>query len=265
MGEGDLSQPFEPRPCAQAIGRRRPLAAPVEGHHRRPRERRGVEGARRVRQVVLDEVPAVRAVGAGAAEPRPQVVGSPVGELTGCVDDRGEEERVPRRLPLRGRGVCARLQRQGDRRLVAVVPEEQEGIVRVGDVVNLDEADTGLAQAVVDRVVRQLVGGEGDRSLAVLDAGEALLLGRRHHPSVHDQARRGVVVDRVDAERVHPSSPPCRPWRVPAGVPGVQGASPVDRRELARPGRIPPPPPVRALPAPGLTAWLGFCRLLVNN
>ena len=50
-------------------------------------------------------------------------------------------------------------------------------------------ADPRLAQAIVDRVERQLPGRERHRALAVLDAGESLLLGRGdHRPSRTRQA-----------------------------------------------------------------------------
>ena len=99
------------------------------------------------------------------------------------------------------------LQRQRDGRLVAMAAEQEKGIVGVGDVIDVDETDPGFPQAVVDRVERQLVRGEGDRPLGVLDAREAFLLHRRNDPAIVDQTGRGVVIDRVDAKDVHLLSP----------------------------------------------------------
>jgi hypothetical protein len=48
-------------------------------------------------------------------------------------------------------------------------------------------------------VVRQLVRGERDRPLAVLDLREALFLGGRDDGAVAHEARRRVVVRRVDS------------------------------------------------------------------
>src|SRR5579885_606583 len=76
-------------------------------------------------------------------------------------------------------------------------------MVVLGDVVDVAEGDLRLAQAVVDGVERQLVSGEWNRALAVLDPREALFLRCRDHLPIADQAGGRVVVDRVDAERVH--------------------------------------------------------------
>src|SRR5690606_17427601 len=85
-------------------------------------------------------------------------------------------------------------------------PQQERRVERVGDVVYLGQVDPGLAQAVVDGVEGQFPGGERDRTLAVLDPGEALLLRGGNHPAVRDQAGSRVVVDGVDAERVHRAS-----------------------------------------------------------
>jgi hypothetical protein len=74
---------------------------------------------------------------------------------------------------------------------------------RVGHVVDLVHRDARLAQAVVDGVEGQLPGVERHRALAVLHVREALVLGGGDHHAVPHQARRVVVVHRVDSKRDH--------------------------------------------------------------
>src|SRR5687768_1701413 len=87
-----------------------------------------------------------------------------------------------------------------------MIREEQLRVERVRDVVDIGELDARGLEAVVDGVIGKLPGGEGQRALAVLDAREALLLGGRAHCAVDHQARRRVVVCRIDAERDHAAS-----------------------------------------------------------
>jgi hypothetical protein len=154
MGHVHLAQSRQGTPLPQAIGRRCPLAAPVEREDRRARERRGVESAGGVGDVVLHEVPAVWTSGPCTLETLREVVGRAARQLARGVDDRGEEERIPGRLPFGWRRVGARFERQGDRRVVAVHAEQQGGIVGIGDVIDIDQRDPGLTQAIVDRVER---------------------------------------------------------------------------------------------------------------
>src|SRR5208337_4391593 len=112
-----------------------------------------MKGAGRVRQVVRDEVPPVGAVGASSAEPGAQVMGRPVGQLPGRVDDRCEKKRVPGGFPFRRNRMSAWLQGKSDRRGASVLAAEQVGVVRIGHMVDVYQVDSRLSQAVVDRMV----------------------------------------------------------------------------------------------------------------
>jgi hypothetical protein len=87
-----------------------------------------------------------------------------------------------------GRAVGARLQRQGEGRLLPVCAQELIRVVRVSDLVDVGERNARHPQAVVYGMVGQLIGGERHRALGVLDPGKALLFHRRKHPAVPDQA-----------------------------------------------------------------------------
>src|SRR5690606_7266036 len=163
---------------AQAVRRRRALAAPVERHDGGALERRGVEGAGGVGGVVVDEVPAVGTIRRDAAEPGGQTVRRAAGQVARRVDDRGQEERVPGRGPFLWRGLGARLQGQLDGRRPGVAAEQLVRIERVGYVVDVGQAGAGRAQTVVDCQEGQFPGRERNGALAVLNVREALLLGR---------------------------------------------------------------------------------------
>jgi hypothetical protein len=195
---------------AQAISRRSEvaissggeLAAAVERHHRRFGERGREEGARFVREVMLDVVPAPVPAVFCAGEPFPDVVRRAVHKLALRVHHVGEGERLPRRGPGLLGGEGARLDRQPDVAM-AIFFHQLVGIERIGNVVDVGELDAARAEAVVDGVEGQLPGGEGQGPLAVLDAREALFLRCREHAAVLHQAGRRIVERRVDAERDH--------------------------------------------------------------
>ena len=96
---------------------------------------------------------------------------------------------------------------------------------------NLGWFQTGLCQAPRGRLFRQLPGGEGDRSVTVLATRETLLLRGGHGDAVHDERRRRVVKERVDAQHLHALEPPVLPaWPQPPGcreaLPGSPAAKP---------------------------------------
>src|SRR5690606_6859207 len=74
----------------------------------------------------------------------------------------------------------------------------------IADVVDVRELDARVLEAPVDRVIRELPCGERHGTLAVLDAGEALLLRRGDHVPVLDETGGRIVISGVDAERIHP-------------------------------------------------------------
>src|SRR3712207_8516982 len=84
----------------------------------------------------------------------------------------------------------------------------QRGVEGVGDRVELLGADAGLPQTPRRGQLGQLPGAPRQRTLAVLAPAEPLLLCRGHDPAVDDQGRRRVVADRVDAQDLHPCTPP---------------------------------------------------------
>src|SRR5213075_1398274 len=61
----------------------------------------------------------------------------------------------------------------------------------------------GRLEAIIDRVIRQLPRREWNGPLAVLDAREALLFGRRDDVAIVNEARGRIVISSIDAERVH--------------------------------------------------------------
>jgi hypothetical protein len=203
MRKVDLPESLQPVAAAHVIGGRGLLPASIQRQHRGMIERRGKKGAGGVRHVVLHEMPPVGTIRPRAPEACAQVVWRAAGEMPRGVDDGRQEERIPRGFPFGRRRVRAWLQGQRDGRLVAMAAEQEKGIVGVGDVIDVDEADPGFPQAVVDRVERQLVRGEGDGPLGVLDTREAFLLRCCDDPAILHQTGRGVVIDRVEAKDVH--------------------------------------------------------------
>ena len=68
--------------------------------------------------------------------------------------------------------------------------------------VDVGEGDARLAQAIVDRVERQLPSRERHGALGMLDVREALVLGRGDDEAVDHHGRGRVVIGGVDAQRV---------------------------------------------------------------
>src|SRR5690242_6724882 len=69
--------------------------------------------------------------------------------------------------------------------------------------IDIGQLGARFAEAEVDRVIRQLPDGEGQRPLAVLDAREALFLRGGDDDAVAHEARGGIVERGVDAQRDH--------------------------------------------------------------
>src|SRR4051812_19672322 len=134
-------------------------------------------------------------------EPFTDVVRRTVHKLALRVHHIGESERLPGGSPgLLGReraGLERKLKRE------AVVLEQRRGVVRVRDVIDVGKLDARRLEAEIDRVVRQLPYGEGERPLAVLDAREALFLGGGDDGAVLDEAGGGIVEGGVEAQRDH--------------------------------------------------------------
>ena len=116
---GICTSPMRAGDCASlVIAGRDPFPPSIEGENSRALERRGEKRAGRVRDVVLDEMPLIGTVRARALEAGGEVVRGSAGEMARRVDHRGDEEGIPGRLPLGGYRVRARLERQGERRLI---------------------------------------------------------------------------------------------------------------------------------------------------
>jgi hypothetical protein len=183
---------------------RRVLAAAVESQHGAFVEGRREERARLMREVMRHEVPSPRRLCARRAQTTLQVMRDAAFELARRIDDVRQEERIPgfmtRDANRRG------LERQRDLARHPAAIDEQVGRERIRYVVDRVDVDAGLAQAIVDRVERQLPRRERDGPLAVLDLREALLFGRRDDLAVDDEARGRIVERRVDAERPHGAS-----------------------------------------------------------
>jgi len=179
--EGDLLHQLERIPFADADRRRRPLADAVESEHRGLLERGRVEGARRVRLVMLGEED-VRRLGEAAA-------------LQRLVDVRRNPQLLaqPDRDRLHRRAQAAR--RHGQIGLQDAVELEQRLVVedhaaQIGAV-----GDAAFGEAVAHGVV-----GE---PFVVLLAREALFLRRGDDPPFVDQAGRRIVVIATDAQELH--------------------------------------------------------------
>src|SRR5438552_14886502 len=151
------------------------VAQPIGREHRGLLERRDKESAGQMRPVVLDAVH----IRANAGRVRTAGLGY-------LLADPGEMSQSP--------GTTQRETRQanGIERLCA---QSRPRVSWNGDVVNLGNRDAGLTKAVTHRV--------GRKSRGVLDAIEALLLGRGHELTVADDGGRGVPMVGVDAEDVH--------------------------------------------------------------
>ncbi len=178
--EGDLAQEPQAVPLADADRRRRPLADAVERQDRRLLEGRGVEGARRVRLVVLGEVDLLRLADAAAVQ--------------GILDLGRDPQLLAQPQRQRHHGRAQPLRRHGQVGLEDAVELEQRLVVE-DDPVEPSPFHSALGQAVAH--------GVGWEALVVLLAGEPFLLGGGDDaPAVH-QAGGRVVVVATDAEQLH--------------------------------------------------------------
>ena len=105
--------------------------------------------------------------------------------------------------PVHRRPTCRRLQRQRDGVVAASDTGKQIRIKRIGDVVDVAKRCIGLAQAIVDRVIRKLPDRERNRPLAVLHVREAFLFGGGQNLAITHDAGCAVVVGGVDAKGDH--------------------------------------------------------------
>src|SRR3954462_71378 len=110
MGVIYLSDPLERPDVADVVGGGGLFTATIERHYGGVFEWRGMECARGVGDVVLDEVPLIWAVGFRAAKAFAKMMRSAAGHVAGRVDDRSEEERIPGGVPLLGDWMTARLE-----------------------------------------------------------------------------------------------------------------------------------------------------------
>src|SRR3954453_5160629 len=195
----DAAEAFVAPVGEAAIARGGELAAAVERHHGAFVERRGEEGARLVREMVLDEMPAPMLAFLRGVEALAQMVRRSVDQLAFRVLHICERERLPWRSPRLLGWKSAGLEGKRD----LLVLEEQRRVVRVSNMVDVGELDAGRCQAIVDGVERQLPHREGQRALAVLDSREALLLRGCDHTAVLDEARRWIMERGVEAEGDH--------------------------------------------------------------
>lgn len=201
MRHRDLLEPPVGTAAEHAEARGRALALAIDGEHRAVFERRREKGARLVREMVFDVMPGERPIVLHAAKTCGQVVRRAARQLPGRIDHVGEEQRQPWVV----RAVCGRRERQANVAVRRNLLQQHGRIVGISHVIDLRELDTGLGQAEVDCIERQLPGREWHRSLAVLHFGETFLFRRREHFTVGDQAGRTVVKCRIDAEGVHRS------------------------------------------------------------
>src|SRR5438477_11526581 len=163
--EIDLAQTSIVTVDEHSIARRRSLTAAVHRQHGRCIERRSEKSAGLVCKMVLDEMPAERTVVTHACKALTQMVRGAAGELAWRVDDVTGEQRVPWRDLVHRRPTCRWLQRQCDGVVAASDAGKQIRIERIGDVVDVAKRCIGLAQAIVDRVIRKLPDRERNRPL----------------------------------------------------------------------------------------------------
>src|SRR5579884_2744663 len=105
--------------------------------------------------MVVDPMPLVGAARRCTAETLGQVMRRAARQMARGVDDGGEEQTIPGRLPFLGDLACAWFQGQTDRRGGAVaLVEALPGVEGIGDVIDVGQLDCSLAQAGVDRVKR---------------------------------------------------------------------------------------------------------------
>src|SRR2546427_8444645 len=122
-----------------------------------------MKGAGSVRYVVLYEMPAIRPICSRSSKARSQMVWRSAGQVARSIDDRGQEEWIPRGFPLSRGGMCARLQGKRYCCRIAVTTKQQKRIVGGSNVIDINEGDTSLSTAVVDGVKWQFIGWKGDR------------------------------------------------------------------------------------------------------
>ena len=186
--EVDLVRDVQLAPVADRERGGGPLAHAVHGQHRGALERRGIERARRVAQVVL-----------GEDQLRLPVL---VAQLLQLLEDGGALEQLvlhPQRQRLAERGEAL-----GREREVGLEQplELQERLVVEGDDVDVLRPRAGGREARLDRVVREAV--------VVLLAREALLLRGGEHLPVAQERRGAVVVVGGNAEDAHRLRTGCR-------------------------------------------------------
>ena len=154
------------------------VAQPIGREYRGLLEGRDKERAGQVRPVML------HAVHIRANAGRVQIAG--FGQL---VKDPSETSHRP--------GTAQRETRQANciERLSA---QSRPGVAGQSDVIDLGDRHSGLLQAVSNR--------SGRKARGILDAIEALLLGRGHELTVADDCGRSVPMVSIDAEDVHVST-----------------------------------------------------------
>jgi hypothetical protein len=181
--EVDLANDLEILAVAERKRGRRPLAHTVHRQDRGALERRGIERARRMAEMVLGEEQLLAPVDA-VAERFGHVVHEQalLEELLAYPDGQGLAER--REAAWREREV--RLQQPF---------EFEKGLVVERDPVDILGPHLREIQAEADGVHR--------KRRIVLLAREAFFLGRGDDLAVHDQRSRRVVVERRDTEHLH--------------------------------------------------------------
>ena len=178
MGKVDAAVDVDPGAAAGAPHGAREIAEAVDREHGGALERRDVEGAGEMGQMVLDVVEA-------RLEP-------------GGVGAEGGGEQASRAFDPRGV-----LQARADQLEAWSVDDAEQGLpeqVRPGiavdrDVVEIVDRDAGLVQAIADRL-----GGE---ARPVLDAAKPFFLRGGDDPAVAKEAGGGVGVEAVETENEH--------------------------------------------------------------
>src|SRR5690349_15842505 len=98
-----------------------------------------MKGAGRVCYVVLYEMPAIRPICSHSPKARLQMMRRAASEVAGSVDDRGQEEWVPRGFPLSRDWMCAGFQGERYCCLIAVTTKQQKGVIGVSNVIDIDK------------------------------------------------------------------------------------------------------------------------------
>src|SRR5579884_2508732 len=153
--------------------------------------------------MMLDEMPAKMPMLARRAKTRLQVMRVASNQVARRVDNRGQEQRVPGRLPLLMNRVRARLQRQGQRGIMTMRTEQNVGIIRISHGIDIRQSNSSLAQAIIDGMKGEFVGRKGNRSLAMLHMGKTLFLGSSQHHAILYKAGSRIVVGCIYAQGIH--------------------------------------------------------------